>query len=105
MNNFITWEQAIKLNDLTSIAERYENQIREIVIWFSKNTYAQLFAMDLNLAAIELYQVYRNKDYSRFLFEKTEELFGLINNAKDELAPLREQFLKVAKIVSDNNLK
>lgn len=104
-NNFITWEQAVKLDVTVPIAQKYEEQIREVIIWFGKNTHAQLLAMEMYMEALELWSVYRNKDYSEFLFKKTEELFDKIEAAKEELGPIGEKLRELAKVSTAAMLK
>lgn len=99
-NNFITWEQATKLNVVRPVAEQYEENILQLVLYFSKNTLAQLLHGKIYFKAMELHQVYRDKDYSQYLFTETQGLLDAAEKAKIELEPAKETFQKLATLLS-----
>jgi hypothetical protein len=101
-NNIITYEQAAKLNKLTDVAVERQSQIEEVLQYYSKNTAAQLFAGELFFEAHELYTAFVAKDYSDFLFKKTDELYESFITNKPEMEKLREGAIKLASIASKN---
>ena len=101
MDNFITWEQASNLDQLQVVSEKYENICREILTFFTKNTMAQLTYHDMNMEAMELMEAYFEKDYSKFLFRKTEQLFDKM----EEITPEIEKMQGDISIIATFNSK
>lgn len=102
-SNSITWEQGVKLDQFASTAEERRQKLSEVIHWFAKNTHAQILAMDLMLDSFDLLTYYDKKDYSQFLFDKTDELLRNVEEVKAKLIPLKEEFQKVAAINPQNN--
>lgn len=78
--SFITYEQASNLGKIKETAEAYQEKMQGILMIFAKDTLLQFTNMDLYFDAMELWQVYRDKDYSRYLFTKTEEIFTKVDD-------------------------
>lgn len=96
----ITWEQAVKLNQITPTAEKYHSELKNLLLWFGQNTHAQLMAGDMLMRAYDLDAVYRDKDYSRFLFTETQNLLDEFEENKPKLDELKTSFLKLAQATS-----
>jgi hypothetical protein len=99
---FITFEQASNLQVLEPVALQYEQRLSEIFRYFAKNTAAQMYAMDTYMQIIELLPVYSSKDYSNYLFSKTEEVFDFVDANLDHFNELKQQFQVMAKFVSEH---
>ncbi len=95
--NTISWEQAVKQDQLKEVAEYYQQQLNEVVRFFAKNTLAQLTHMELNLEVWELSRYYMEGDYSKFLFDKTQQYLDKLESEKELIAKMKESFLKVTE--------
>lgn len=102
---FITWEQAVKQNQLKPVAEEYEKMLISILHAFAKNTVLQYTNMELYMDALELHQYYRDKDYSKLLFDQTKQIFDQVAEAEIAIAPLKEKMTELAKAVTVAALK
>lgn len=96
----ITWEQAVNLNQITPTAEKYHSELKNLLLYFGKNTHAQLIAGDILMRAYDLDAAYRDKDYSRFLFAETQSLLDQFEENRPKLDELRASFLKLAQVTS-----
>lgn len=83
MENFITWEQAVKYNSQKEVGIEYAEALKETLQVFSKDTLFQFSNMELYMEGIELIQPYQEKDYSKFLFKKTEEFIDKVKKIQD----------------------
>lgn len=100
-DNFIYWQQAVNTNKLSEIAEVYQERIHQMIMYFSKNTLAQLGHMEVYLDSIDIYQYYNQKDYSQFLFDKTKELFDKYDKVVEETEKIKPAFQELAKRYSE----
>lgn len=104
---FITYEQALNQNKLIPVAEAYEKQIQDILMIFAKDTLLQIGNMDLYFDAMELYGVYKDKDYSRYLFTKTEEIFNEVSKitSSEGFQKAKEALSSFSKIYTETAMK
>lgn len=98
MTEFITYQQAIDTRQLQVVSQQHEERLKESLRTFSKNTMMQVLFRDLFRQGLELYNYYKQKDYSQYLFDKSKKYFEEFDLVNKELSDMEPKFAELSKL-------
>ena len=103
--SIIRFEQAVFKNENQDKAEIYKNRFQEIARVFTKNTLLQMLAFPTWEKCLDLSTPWANDDYSKYLFEKTDELFKEFEELQlsDKLEQMKEVIGKAISKINESN--
>jgi hypothetical protein len=98
----ISFQQAQFIKENKTKAERYSEQINECIMFFSQNTFLQIPYMSLISELYSLSSYYHDKDYSQFLFDKTDAALEEVNKIKEDpkFQQAKENMIKAAQLMT-----
>lgn len=102
----IRFEQAALIHNEKDKFEVYYDKLREIIRFFAKNTLLQFLQIELMCEVTELTRYYVDKDYSKFLEDKTLvvfEKFEELQNDK-EMGEFQKVIGEAIKLINEKNI-
>jgi len=76
----IRFEQAKLITEQRYLFQNYEMRFHEVLRLFTKSPFIQMTAFDLWSEIIDLSDSYSEKDYSKLLLKKTDEIFKKVED-------------------------